>query len=136
MHVINRWVAVGLRWLVRAYQLGISPLLGPRCRYYPTCSHYALEALKVHGGYRGSQLAVKRILRCHPWGGSGYDPVPPCTKQTKLLGKSVLYEYLAPAAQTRQYDRYGLSPAHRIDKRQHTVGTMQVCRKDVAKKLN
>ncbi|THF59381.1 membrane protein insertion efficiency factor YidD [Pseudothauera rhizosphaerae] len=66
-----------LRGLIRAYQLFISPLLGPRCRFYPTCSHYALEALDTHGVLKGSWLALRRILRCHPWNPGGFDPVPP-----------------------------------------------------------
>lgn len=61
---------------VRAYRLVLSPWLGMHCRYQPTCSAYALEALEKHGAVRGSWLAVRRILRCHPGGGSGYDPVP------------------------------------------------------------
>ena len=66
-----------LRWLVRAYQLTISPMMGPRCRFYPSCSNYALEALQVHGAARGSLLTVKRLCRCHPWHAGGPDPVPP-----------------------------------------------------------
>jgi len=66
-----------LRLLIRAYQLGLSPLLGPRCRFLPSCSAYADEALCVHGPLRGLGLALRRLLRCHPWGGSGFDPVPP-----------------------------------------------------------
>ncbi len=66
-----------LRALIRGYQLFISPLLGPRCRFYPTCSHYALEAIEVHGPWRGGWLALRRILRCHPWHPGGLDPVPP-----------------------------------------------------------
>jgi len=66
-----------LRLLIRAYQLGISPLLGPRCRFYPVCSDYALEAIEVYGALKGSWLALKRILRCHPWHPGGFDPVPP-----------------------------------------------------------
>ncbi len=62
--------------LVRFYQLFLSPLLGSNCRYQPTCSHYALEAMRVHGGLKGGWLAIRRIIRCHPWGGFGYDPVP------------------------------------------------------------
>ena len=62
--------------LIKIYQWVISPWLGPSCRYTPTCSHYAAEALKKHGLIKGMWLAVKRISRCHPWGGSGYDPVP------------------------------------------------------------
>lgn len=63
--------------MVRFYRGAISPYTRPSCRYEPTCSAYALEALEVHGGLWGSWLAVKRIFRCHPWGGFGYDPVPP-----------------------------------------------------------
>ena len=62
--------------LVRAYRFAISPWLGPNCRFEPTCSSYAIEALQIHGAWRGSLLAAKRIARCHPWGDSGYDPVP------------------------------------------------------------
>lgn len=65
-----------LRCLVRAYQLLVSPMLGPRCRFHPSCSHYALEALERHGTIRGSSLSLKRLLRCHPWHPGGYDPVP------------------------------------------------------------
>ena len=65
-----------LRFLLRAYQLAISPLLGPRCRFYPSCSNYALEALQIHGAARGSLLAAKRVCRCHPWNEGGFDPVP------------------------------------------------------------
>lgn len=65
-----------LHWLIRFYQIAISPLLGPRCRYTPTCSQYALEAVALHGAGYGSWLACKRVCRCHPWGGHGYDPVP------------------------------------------------------------
>lgn len=61
---------------VRAYQLVLSPLLGSSCRYQPTCSAYALEALEKHGALKGSWLAARRIARCHPWGGSGVDNVP------------------------------------------------------------
>lgn len=62
--------------LIRFYQVAISPWLGKNCRYQPTCSQYMLEALKVHGLYKGVFLGIKRILSCHPWGGSGYDPIP------------------------------------------------------------
>ena len=65
-----------LKVLVRGYQLLISPLLPPSCRFEPSCSSYAMEALERHGALRGVWLAVRRIVRCHPWGGSGYDPVP------------------------------------------------------------
>jgi putative membrane protein insertion efficiency factor len=60
----------------RAYKLTLSLLIGNRCRFSPTCSDYAKEALIVHGPWRGGWLAGRRLCRCHPWGGSGYDPVP------------------------------------------------------------
>ena len=62
--------------LVRFYQHAISPHFPPACRYTPTCSSYAVEALRKYGAIKGGWLALKRISRCHPWGGSGYDPVP------------------------------------------------------------
>ena len=61
---------------IHFYRYCISPLTPPSCRYTPTCSEYAVQALRKYGPLRGSWLAVKRIMRCHPWGGSGYDPVP------------------------------------------------------------
>jgi len=65
-----------LVWLVRFYQVAISPLKPPSCRFTPTCSQYAIEALVKHGPIKGLYLTARRLLRCHPWGGSGYDPVP------------------------------------------------------------
>jgi len=62
--------------LIKIYQLLISPLFPSSCRYTPTCSHYTMEALKKYGVLKGGWLGIKRISRCHPWGGSGYDPVP------------------------------------------------------------
>jgi hypothetical protein len=67
---------VALRAAVRGYQLLVSPLLPPACRFLPTCSEYAAEAIERHGAWRGIILASLRLARCHPWGGSGYDPVP------------------------------------------------------------
>ncbi len=75
-------VADGLALLVRAYQLTVRPIIGAQCRFEPSCSHYAIEALHSHGAGRGSALAARRLLRCHPWNPGGYDPVPPscCAK--------------------------------------------------------
>lgn len=74
------WPLVGA---VRAYRYTISPLLGNVCRFQPSCSEYAAEALQTHGAFRGSWLAARRILRCHPLGGSGYDPVPPLPEDAR-----------------------------------------------------
>jgi putative membrane protein insertion efficiency factor len=67
--------------LIKIYQIFISPLCPGVCRFRPTCSQYAIEAIKVHGVIKGIWLSFRRICRCHPWGGSGYDPVPP--KETR-----------------------------------------------------
>ena len=77
MRQVLRILGLPLIALIRVYQWGISPLLGPKCRYTPTCSQYAVEALKKHGLLKGSWLAIRRVARCHPWGGAGFDPVPP-----------------------------------------------------------
>ncbi|UJF19327.1 membrane protein insertion efficiency factor YidD [Vibrio sp. SS-MA-C1-2] len=68
------WIAIKL---VRGYQLFISPLIGPRCRFTPTCSQYAIEAIKMHGVLKGGWLFSKRLLKCHPLNTGGFDPVPP-----------------------------------------------------------
>ena len=65
-----------LMGLIQFYRYAISPLIPPRCRYAPTCSQYALEAIRKYGAYKGGWLALKRICRCHPWGGHGHDPLP------------------------------------------------------------
>ncbi len=75
-----------LEGAVRAYQWTIRPLLGPACRFHPSCSDYALEALARHGAWRGSGLAVRRILRCNPWNEGGYDPVPPPIRERRQQG--------------------------------------------------
>ncbi len=77
LHALGRLLAWPLLLLVQVYRHTVSPLLGANCRYQPTCSEYAIEALRLHGAFRGTALAARRIARCHPWGESGYDPVPP-----------------------------------------------------------
>ncbi len=69
--------------IVRLYQWVISPLLGPRCRFHPSCSHYTIEALERHGLVRGLYLSVRRIARCHPWHPGGLDPVPEPTTEKR-----------------------------------------------------
>lgn len=77
MKSLLRFLSLPLLALIRIYQWVVSPILGPnKCRFTPSCSHYAAEALKKYGLFKGGWLAVKRISRCHPWGGKGYDPVP------------------------------------------------------------
>ncbi|EEN83582.1 membrane protein insertion efficiency factor YidD [Porphyromonas endodontalis] len=73
---VRRWLVVLLSAPIHFYRGAISPLFPPSCRFTPTCSQYALEALRKHGPIKGAWLAIWRILRCNPWGGSGYDPVP------------------------------------------------------------
>ena len=69
-----------IQGLIRIYQRMVSPMLGPRCRFYPSCSQYAIEALETHGMLRGLWLALRRLLRCHPLHHGGFDPVPPALK--------------------------------------------------------
>lgn len=75
--MLNKILTLPLVMLIKFYQLFISPILPSNCRYQPTCSQYMLEALRMHGLIKGLWLGTKRIGRCHPWGGEGYDPVPP-----------------------------------------------------------
>ncbi len=82
MHAIIIWMAI---LPIKIYKWFISPLLPMACRHVPTCSEYTIEALKVHGLIKGSYLAVHRILRCHPWGTHGFDPVPPRKIKVKKL---------------------------------------------------
>jgi hypothetical protein len=73
---LARWMRAALIAAIRIYQMVVSPLLGPACRFEPSCSSFAVEAIASRGVVRGSWLALRRIARCHPWGGFGYDPVP------------------------------------------------------------
>jgi hypothetical protein len=103
-----------LHWLIRGYQIVISPVLhrlagpGAGCRYQPTCSQYFLDALATHGFWRGSWLGIKRIGRCHPWGGYGYDPVPGHRKTGDIAGACTGAESGEPA-------RTGETCAHSLD---------------------
>jgi len=82
--LVSRATVGAMVFVVRAYQVVVSPLLGPCCRYAPSCSAYAIEALEVHGVVRGLVLAAWRVLRCHPFAEGGYDPVP---RQFRLFGR-------------------------------------------------
>lgn len=73
---------------IRFYQRFISPMFGPTCRFSPSCSAYALEAIRVHGAARGMWLAVRRLGRCHPFNPGGYDPVPPAHSEVRLMERS------------------------------------------------
>lgn len=72
----GRFLAAVLVGLIRSYQIFLSPRIGQVCRYYPTCSHYGLEAIKIHGAGKGFLLAASRVLRCHPWASGGIEYVP------------------------------------------------------------
>jgi putative membrane protein insertion efficiency factor len=74
--IINQLFSGIFVGLIKIYQFTLSPLLGKQCRFTPTCSQYGIEAIQKHGALKGSWLTIKRIARCNPWGGSGYDPVP------------------------------------------------------------
>lgn len=74
--LINRFFELAFLGIIRVYQLLISPMLGANCRYYPTCSQYGVQAIRKYGPFKGGWMALKRIGRCHPWGGHGHDPVP------------------------------------------------------------
>jgi putative membrane protein insertion efficiency factor len=75
--LVRKGLTLVLRVLIKTYQYTISPLIPDSCRFYPTCSRYSLEALDTHGVIKGLILSAWRIMRCNPWGGHGYDPVPP-----------------------------------------------------------
>ncbi|NIA71278.1 membrane protein insertion efficiency factor YidD [Pelagibius litoralis] len=89
-------VSLLLLVLIRGYQLLVSPFFPPACRYLPTCSDYARQAVSTHGPLRGSWLAGRRLLRCHPWAGWGYDPVPEKKSARKSTGKSTAGLGLCP----------------------------------------
>jgi putative membrane protein insertion efficiency factor len=80
LSALESLLTAALRLVLRLYQLTLSPLLGPSCRFTPSCSAFCRDALTLHGPWQGSWLGIRRILRCHPWGAHGYDPVPPAPK--------------------------------------------------------
>jgi putative membrane protein insertion efficiency factor len=89
---------------IRFYQYAISPLMASHCRHYPTCSQYAVEAITQHGALKGSFLAIRRLLRCHPWAEGGYDPVPEMTEPgvQETVTACVHADHSHPTTQTRQ----------------------------------
>ena len=86
---LRLWPRRVLAWPVRGYRFFLSPWLGSACRFEPTCSRYALDALERHGAAAGSYLAARRVLRCHPWCNGGPDPVPPAALPSNPLTKSL-----------------------------------------------
>jgi putative membrane protein insertion efficiency factor len=96
---------------IRFYQRFISPGLPASCRYYPTCSSYAVEALQVHGGLRGSWLAVRRLSRCHPWHQGGMDPVPPARERSAHSRSSVSVKPTASTAENHPDARPAVAEA-------------------------
>ena len=88
MQAVKTLMQIFLTGLVQLYQLCFSPLLGVNCRHLPTCSHYAKDALNMHGPLRGSYFALKRILRCHPWSEPMFDPVPLPSKKPTPAAKT------------------------------------------------
>ena len=90
MMVVSRAMRAILRGLIHIYQLCLSPILPGSCRYAPSCSHYAAEAIQHHGVLHGCWLALKRICRCQPWGSSGYDPVPPASDPAPRLPQNTI----------------------------------------------
>lgn len=90
-----RLVSLLLLVLIRGYQVLVSPFFPPSCRYWPSCSEYARQAVAVHGPARGSWLTLRRLLRCHPWGGWGYDPVP--EPQPEMISANTASVHTGPA---------------------------------------
>jgi putative membrane protein insertion efficiency factor len=109
--LLRRLPVLVLTLLVRGYQLLISPLLGPRCRFYPSCSAYALEALRRHGALRGSWLAVRRLARCHPWNPGGVDHVPPAVPAADAPARTSALDPSARSAAAAADDRPADVPA-------------------------
>ncbi len=83
LSLAGQTASLGLKGVIRLYQWTLAPVLGSNCRFAPSCSAYAYEAIATHGPLHGLWLAAARIVRCHPWGGSGYDPVPPVADSSR-----------------------------------------------------
>ncbi len=96
LHDLPATVLVGM---IRVYQVVISPMTGPTCKYYPSCSHYAVTAIRTHGALRGTGLALWRILRCNPWSLGGVDDVPPARPRKDRSSERVAAGHDAPDAQ-------------------------------------
>ena len=92
----------GLIRAIRFYQRAVSPLAGPSCRFTPTCSEFAVDAIDRHGALSGGWLALKRILRCRPFGGQGYDPVPPVVASDTIMGEARLPTTVSPDGRSRE----------------------------------
>ena len=90
---------------IRFYQRALSPLMGPSCRFMPTCSEFAVGAIDRHGALSGGWLALKRILRCHPLGGQGYDPVPEVSVGDPIVGESCMENTYSQDAHSREGKR-------------------------------
>lgn len=85
---LSRFLTAAVRVLIKGYRYALSPLFGPHCRFHPSCSAYALEALEVHGLWRGGWMALRRLGRCHPWHRGGVDPVPSAVGVERLRGRA------------------------------------------------
>jgi putative membrane protein insertion efficiency factor len=118
MNRIKQWITWLMLGLIRLYQLCISPLIGNNCRFYPSCSQYAITAVEVHGILKGSWLALRRISKCHPWNSGGFDYVPGTeTKTSEQVGPETVQETTSTHSNTE-----------RTMKRQHQPNAQQTCR--------
>ncbi|APE32226.1 membrane protein insertion efficiency factor YidD [Halomonas aestuarii] len=102
--LLTRALGIAMIGLVKTYQVTLSPLLGPRCRYWPSCSAYAVEALRVHGPFKGGLMALRRIARCHPGCEGGIDPVPGGPSEALCREDPELDEHFRCRSDDRQQD--------------------------------
>jgi putative membrane protein insertion efficiency factor len=103
--MLDKWIALPMRGLIAVYRYGVSPFIAGSCRYHPSCSAYAEEALATHGAFRGSWIALKRMARCHPCGDHGHDPVPEL--ETNSADEHVLSSHLSSLATANADSRKG-----------------------------